>query len=357
VLYKEISLLKHTPLNAAMYLYAATALFSTMLGMLMGDVDPKTGSLFVLKYIEYFLVFWMVVNTAHDEGQVRRFVLVTILVAVVVSVVAISQIPQGGRVSAPFEGENGEPNTLGGYLLFIISILGALVLVDNKYRWPALMICVVAVVALMYTLSRASYLGLIPVIFLLPILTRRYFILIGAMVAFLAVLAFAEKILPPVVYSRIAYTFEDSGSKKQVQLLGRRVDTSTSARLMYMEAAVDAFYDKPLFGWGVTGWHFLDSQYFRSLSETGLLGFSTLLFLLARVLQMAWRTLNVMRDRDPFYFALTAGFLAGTIGLMVHAIGSNTFIIVRIMEPFWLICGLVYLLPRVTLPATEQPAR
>jgi hypothetical protein len=39
------------------------------------------------------------------------------------------------------------------------------------------------------------------------------------------------------------------------------------------------------------------------------------------------------------------GFLAGTVGLLVHAIGSNTFIIVRIMEPFWFFAGIVVMLP------------
>ena len=33
--------------------------------------------------------------------------------------------------------------------------------------------------------------------------------------------------------------------------------------------------------------------------------------------------------------------LAGLSGLLMHGIGANTFIIVRIMEPLWLIAGLV----------------
>src|SRR6185436_20080623 len=106
--------------------------------------------------------------------------------------------------------------------------------------------------------------------------------------------------------------------------------------------------------WGVTGWHFLDSQYFRSLSETGLFGFSTLLFLLFRVMQTSFASLKAMRDRDPVYTALAVGFITGAIGLMVHAIGSNTFIIVRIMEPFWLLCALVYVLPEITIPDERQ---
>ena len=104
----------------------------------------------------------------------------------------------------------------------------------------------------------------------------------------------------------------------------------------------------------MTGWHFLDSQYFRSLSETGLFGFSTLLFLLFRVMQTSFASLKAMNDRDPVYRALAVGFITGMFGLMVHAIGSNTFIIVRIIQPFWLLCALVYVLPEITLPVQSQ---
>jgi hypothetical protein len=38
------------------------------------------------------------------------------------------------------------------------------------------------------------------------------------------------------------------------------------------------------------------------------------------------------------------GVLAGFISLLIHSIGSNTFIIVRIMEPFWFLMGLLVVL-------------
>ncbi len=38
----------------------------------------------------------------------------------------------------------------------------------------------------------------------------------------------------------------------------------------------------------------------------------------------------------------------------MHAFGSNTFIIVRIMEPFWLITGIVMMIP--ALEAKERAA-
>ena len=58
---------------------------------------------------------------------------------------------------------------------------------------------------------------------------------------------------------------------------------------------------------------------------------------------------------DPDDRGLTVGFVAGMVGLLVHAIGSNTFIIVRIMEPFWLFAGIVMMLPVLERP--PAPAR
>src|SRR5206468_12798917 len=39
---------------------------------------------------------------------------------------------------------------------------------------------------------------------------------------------------------------------------------------------------------------------------------------------------------DPLHRALAMGMMAGLAGLMAHAIGTNTFMLIRIMEPFWL---------------------
>ena len=46
---------------------------------------------------------------------------------------------------------------------------------------------------------------------------------------------------------------------------------------------------------------------------------------------------------DPFSRSLAIGFLGGFVCLLFHAIGSNTFVIVRIMQPFWLVTGLVFM--------------
>ena len=51
------------------------------------------------------------------------------------------------------------------------------------------------------------------------------------------------------------------------------------------------------------------------------------------------------RVEDDFDKGLSLGFLGGTVGIMFHCIGANTFIIVRIMEPFWFLAAIVMMLP------------
>ncbi len=59
--------------------------------------------------------------------------------------------------------------------------------------------------------------------------------------------------------------------------------------------------------------------------------------------------------KTPYFKGLTIGFFAGFIGLLFHAIGANTFIIVRIMEPFWFFAGIIAVLPALERQHQEQP--
>jgi hypothetical protein len=53
-------------------------------------------------------------------------------------------------------------------------------------------------------------------------------------------------------------------------------------------------------------------------------------------------------EDDPFAKGLALGVWLGLIAMLAHAVGANTFIIIRIMEPFWLCAGLVMILPRLS---------
>jgi len=149
------------------------------------------------------------------------------------------------------------------------------------------------------------------------------------------------------VVNRILYTFEPEAGSPTIKLGKVAFDPSTSARLISMKEALEQWTRRPIFGYGVTGAGFMDAQYARTLVETGVIGLAAFLWLVWSALKFGLGSFRTLRDPEERGLAL--GFLTGTVGLLVHAIGANTFIIVRIMEPFWFFAGVVIVLP--TLPA------
>ena len=80
----------------------------------------------------------------------------------------------------------------------------------------------------------------------------------------------------------------------------------------------------------------MSEKAFLTLPELGLAGLLALAWLLWTVFKHALRIYNGMDD--DLYRGLALGFLAGFVGLAVHALTANTFIILRIrskgrMEP------------------------
>ncbi len=342
---KELGLVAKTPLNRPIVAYIAVNLMATLLGYLMGSVKTAAGYLYVLKYIEYFVVYFMVVNNLRDRAHARRLLAAAMVTAVVVSIIGLTQIPSGERVSAPFEGETGEPNTFGGYLLFMMAIAGGIALETTSLTVRARFAALVGLMAVpfAFTLSRASYIGVLPAYgALLALTTRR-----RAMVALLLVAVVCSPMLlliaPPSVVNRVVYTFQPEANQPTVRLGKVGLDPSTSARILSFRQALAGWLERPILGFGVTGFAFMDAQYARVLVETGIVGLLCFVWLLWSVLHAA-RTVH-RSVADPFDRGLAMGFIAGTFGLLAHAIGSNTFIVIRIMEPFWLFAGIVLMLP------------
>ena len=340
---KELGLFLKTPLNKPIGFYLTLCLVSTLLGSIFGRVDLKTGFFYILKYFEYVIIFFMVSNHLRHRKQLRNYVWAMLLTCAVVSVIGMVNVPAGERVSAPFEGEVGEPNTFGGYLVFMICICAGLYLATTSFRNQLLCAFLILLfsVPLFYTQSRSSYLAAIPaVLSFIWLSKKRYWVLpvillIGLLLPYIA---------PHPAKERVAYTFTQGRDRKDVVSIGGvKLDTSTSARIISWQEAVEDLKEHPILGYGVTGYKFVDAQYVRVAAEIGLVGLMVFLFLMATIFR---ESLRVQREaKDPFNRGLAIGFVAGFIGLLFHAIGANTFIIVRIMEPFWFVAAMVMAIP------------
>jgi len=351
-IYKELGLFLRTPLNKPIAFYIIASLISTFVGALLGRVSLKTGFFFVLKYFEYMIVYFMVVNHLHDKKQIHQFLWALLFTCVVVSFFGIAQIPGEGRVSAPFEGEVGEPNTFGGYLVFMMAIAIGLSLTTNSMRNRLIYggISVLAFIPFLFTQSRGSYLAFFPMLLTFVWLSEKRKLIIVCLL-FIALLL--PLVAPQKVKDRITYTFTQRFHPGQhVQIGDIRLDTSTSARLVSWKDALKAYVKHPILGFGVTGYGFIDAQYPRVLVETGIVGMITFILLMWAIFRQGnmvfWAT------SDTLHKGLSMGFLAGFIGLLFHSIGANTFIIVRIMEPFWFVLGMVVMIPELESKTSDD---
>ena len=343
-LYKELGLFLKTPLNKPIAFYIIASLISTLIGALMGRLDLKTGFLFVVKYFEYTVIYFMVVNHLHDKKQIRHFLWALLFTCVVVSFFGIAQIPGGGRVSAPFEGEVGEPNTFGGYLVFMMAITIGLFLTTDSLRDRLIYggIIVIAFIPFLFTESRSSYLAFFPMLVIFVWLSEKRKLII-LLLLFLVI--FLPLIAPQKVRERVTFTFTQSPHPDQIQIGDTRLDTSTSARLRSWKDALTDTVGYPAFGFGVTGYGFVEAQYPRVLVETGIVGMISFIFLMWAIFKQG--NMVFRGTTHIFHRGLSMGFLAGFIGLLGHAIGANTFVIVRIMEPFWFVLGMMVMIPEL----------
>ncbi len=353
ILYRELALFRETPLNRPIAVYMIICVISTLIGVLNGQVRPIAGFFFVLKYFEYFFVFFMVVNHVRSEQHVVGLVIALLVVGLIVSLYAIYQIPSGQRASAPFEGESGEPNTLGGYLVFLLAIMTGLLLhvQIGSIRIALLVLSGFAVLALMATLSRSSYLAAFVLLLTVGVTQWRR---PRVLTLLLIIMALIPLLAPANVKERVNETFfgRQYGGEIKVGRVG--LDLSTTERLKSWAYVLDDWVHDPILGRGITGYAWADAQYVKILGETGIAGLVAFGFIIYRLWRCARE--SFLSQTDPFAKGLAHGFLLGLVAMLAHGVGANTFIIIRIMEPFWLCAGLVMLLPTLS-PSAETTNR
>ncbi|RPI74596.1 MAG: hypothetical protein EHM45_18265, partial [Desulfobacteraceae bacterium] len=214
-IHKKLGLFLKTPLNKPIFFYVTICLTSTLIASLFAEVHLATGFFYVLKYFEYTFVYFMVINHLQNKQQVKNYVGIILITCTLVSLLGLAQIPSGARVSAPFEGKMGEPNTFGGYLIFVICLVTGFFLTTPSFKKQILygFLIFFFAVPFLYTQSRSSYLAAIPAMLSFVFLTkeRRWFFIILIVVGFML-----PYIAPDQAKERVAYTFEQGKNRTDV---------------------------------------------------------------------------------------------------------------------------------------------
>jgi len=345
-LYKQLGLLKHTLLNLPIACYILVYILSTGIGILVGNIQPLKSFFYILKFVEYFMLFFLITNNIRNKKQIKIFIVVFLITCALTCTYALATVGQTGRATAPFEGPKGEPNTLGGYLVLLFAIALSLFLYSPSRIWQFCCgaLTLLIFLTLLQTLSRGSYLAFVFMYLVIILLTRKKRpLLIGVLI--LAIFIFPI-MLPTKVTDRVERTFIPG---RIYEPLGRRIalDDAASSRIESWGLVLDKWKSKPFLGYGVTGVGLIDTQYPRLLGEAGIIGFLIFIWLIITIFRHSLYTFNNIED----YWSqgLTLGFLAGFVGLLIHSFSANTFVIVRIMEPFWFLAAVVMILLKLEI--------
>jgi len=338
---KDVGFMRKTPLNKPIIGFCFLAILSTSFGIFRGNVNLLSGMFFVLKLIEYFFVFYMVVNYIETPKDIYLFLRMLLLVCGIVCIYALFQVAIGGDVAAPFEGSTGERNTLGGYLVLIASVAGGLLFYRDKGKGPFNVIVLLTgiIAVLLFSLSRSGWSGLVISFAALFIIMRQFKIFV---IITILVIPLAPFLIPKEAKERFEYTFTESyaAHRQQIEVFGIRLDGSSSARLRSYGLVLQEVSKHLFFGYGITGFAFIDGQFFRTLSEMGVIGLGVFIWLLVAIYRLILHTKKI-EDLPDTFRGIIVGFQAGFWGVIMHALTANTFIIIRIAEPFWFFTGLI----------------
>ncbi|MFA5162500.1 MAG: O-antigen ligase family protein [Elusimicrobiales bacterium] len=347
---KELKLFRRTPVTAPAAAYAFVCALSTLVGILSGRLDAAKSAFYTLKYIEYFFLFLMAVNVTTDKAEVSRLLKMFILTALLVTAYAYNyHFRTGDRATAPFDDglygirSSSEPGTLGGYYLVVFGLLlGMMTEMSGARLYAAAGVFMAMFPAFVLTLSRASYAGFGVLVAALLAGARRRGVVLAALLG-AALCVFINPSVRDSFYDRVELTFRGDRqfATHEVNLAGYNVkleDSAAQRAWTWKWILFQKFPEHPFLGHGVTGVGFVDTQYGLILGELGIAGLCVFIWLAGAVYYAGRKC--ALTAAAPWERGLGLGLIAALAGLLTHAITSNSFITVKIMQPFWLLAAL-----------------
>lgn len=348
---KDIGGIFKTRLTLPFFLYIGACVLSTLLASISSDMKIKNSFFSILKYLEYFLFFLIAKDNIKSLKQAKVFVAIFLLVALVVAfysnVFVQKQLESGAeffRVAPPVETrKGGEAGTLGGYLVFMMAIAAGLLLYLRPLRIKIFLVILIALMfrPFLYTLSRGSYLAFFPAIFALVFLSKKITFAYASVFFMMIIILF----MPSMVKKRISETII---AREDVQKSYIELQVSPKERIeSYKNVLFKRFPASPIFGYGV-GRYFIDGQLFLTLCEVGLVGLIFFIWVLVRLFKESRKVFYAaLAKNNDFAKGISVGFLSGFVGLLFHSLSANTFIIIRVMEPFWFMAAILLCLPQL----------
>jgi len=252
--YKDRVNIKKYLLFLAFIAFLVVNLLATIFGVniyhsIFGNFERMDGLLHLISLALYFLLLINTFKTTKDWLWIFRTSIITALVIVAYEV--FGRIGWIGNVPIPHSsGTIGNTLFLGSYLMFNIFFSLMALYIDRLKSWRIfyLVSILINVVFLFINASRSSIVGLVVGIGLLMLLM---FFKVNKKLKIL----FISALLALVIFVGLVINQRDSAWVQDTHFLQRMTSISTSDfstmnRLLVWQVSLEAFYDRPILGYG-----------------------------------------------------------------------------------------------------------
>lgn len=343
---------------------AGLSLLQSLIFLSVSEV--MSGSLYLIRFLQYGFLYFITLQTVETEAQVRTFLKVLTASALLLAVAGFIQLmiypdlaaleeqgydPHINRLVSTWL----DPNFVGGFLAFVITLLLGITLHAKKNSNKFWLLCIIALLgaALFLTYSRSAYLALAAGIFIVSLLQSRK-ILIIALTLFLVGLA-----LSPRAQERVGELAQSVTS-----LISSSADTpdpTAKLRLQSWGQTWQIIQKRPLLGSGYNNLRAInyqegfikeedvhsgsgsDSSLLTILAATGILGltpFMLLYFIPLKTAFTVWRN----KKKSPLTRGYGLGIVGGVIALFIHSVFVNSLLFPSILLFTWISFGLLEVL-------------
>lgn len=332
-------------------LVSTTVLSAAPVVSLFGNYFRHEGLVTWLAYVAIFIA----AATHSAEEEIEHRLKVGLLIALPITIYALVQflgwdfVPLSGARLNRSSASLGNPTYLGAYLVMIFPLSLSFALIDrSRARYLYGLVSILSALALIFTYSRAAWLGVAVGAALLAVRIRRgerrdWFLVAGSLAIALVAIGALHAANPEKSYVRARLVSSVNLS-----------EGSVGERLGLWRTGVNVVLERPFFGWGLETFRDASRPYQADnreglapnrdrphnqllylASSVGLVGLTAyILFVVAvftRILRAA-KEKEDMRDR-----LLAAGILAALIGYVIQE--QFSFSQVETAPLFWLLMG------------------
>ena len=367
-------LFKITPLTIALGVFIAGFFISAVFGAdwhlsLWGSSYFMKGAVFMLFSFAYYLIMSRVFSDLDDWRWMFRFIAgiggVVVLLGIAFSEGGLCQL-FGQRMNSVF----GNPVFLGGYamMVFFLGILGLSMERSLPWRVFFIIFSSLSFLGVLFSGTRSAILGM--AVGLIIILLFYGFKLIKEKKILNEFRWIALIVLITIFFLIIwqaACSFLKEGESPPVTGITRVYSADLGARLAVWKGAIEAWPEKPLFGWGPNNFDYVFSSYYQpeifiygeagiwpegawniwleALVERGLFGLISLLFMLGAIIRSLFA--GYKRGSTPF-FVLAIG-MAFLFAYLIHL--SFIFELISMAMLFFIFLAFINAL---TMSGTEK---